>query len=148
MMPRAVLGLIERARQSVEAAEDALTRGNLAIAVTESQQAVELSLKAVLRAVGLGAGRQHDPGEILRARSKRLPEWVRLRVPEWARISGLLANLRAVSVYPGPEDPDTHEPATIPSERFSDRAEVERIVEMARTVYGEVRESLRTSDAA
>ncbi|MEM2896078.1 MAG: HEPN domain-containing protein [Candidatus Bathyarchaeia archaeon] len=67
--------------------------------VRYSQEAVELSLKACLRAVGIEYPKEHDVSKVLNATSERFPEWFRREIPMLCDISFDLSSKRAPSLY-------------------------------------------------
>ena len=71
--------------------------------VRESQEAVELALKALLLAHGIEAPRIPDVSDILVAESARLPEALRPDIERMARISRQLRRDRELAFY-GSED--------------------------------------------
>jgi HEPN domain-containing protein len=71
--------------------------------VRESQEIVELTLKALLRVSGIDAPRVHDVSEILFAERDRLPVAVRDAVESLAKISRELRRDRELAFY-GAED--------------------------------------------
>lgn len=71
--------------------------------VRESQEVVELTLKALLRAHGVEAPRVHDVAPILRSERERLPEALRGHVDELATASRSLRRDRELAFY-GAED--------------------------------------------
>ena len=77
----------------------ALRESQYAIAVRWSQEAVELALKAVLRAAGVEPPRWHDVGEVLLANISRLPPALQEAAERMARISADLRQDREVAFY-------------------------------------------------
>lgn len=71
--------------------------------VRESQEVVELTLKALLRASGVEAARVHDVAPILRAERARLPEPLAPFIDELADASRQLRRDRELAFY-GAED--------------------------------------------
>lgn len=90
---------LERARSRVIDATSALARGAYPDVVRYSQECVELSLKAVLRIVGVEYPRVHDVGDILELHADRFSDWFRAHIPEFRRISMDLAQKRGPSLY-------------------------------------------------
>ncbi len=130
-------GYVEQAGESIDAAGDALRRGNIATATREAQLTVELAVKASLYEVGVEPPRDHDIHVfLLRHRTALPPAWQR-KVGEWAEAMGELSLLRARAWYGDPREGRTAR------EMFSDREETERLVEMARSVYRSVQSFLR-----
>jgi HEPN domain-containing protein len=71
--------------------------------VRESQEAVELALKGLLRSCGVEAPRIHDVSDVLLAERDRLPPRVRAEVERLAAISRDLRRDRELAFY-GAED--------------------------------------------
>jgi hypothetical protein len=67
--------------------------------VRESQEIVELAMKAMLRHVGVEPPKWHDVGSILQQHRGRLPAPAAARVDELARISARLRKEREFSFY-------------------------------------------------
>jgi len=74
-------------------------KGSYPDVVRYSQECVELSLKAALRAVGVEYPKEHDVSRILRAVMERFPEWFRREIERLSEISRDLADKRAPSLY-------------------------------------------------
>ena len=90
---------LERAKNRIIDAMSALNRGAFPEVVRYSQECVELSLKAVLRVVGIEYPKVHDVGDVLEANAERFPDWFRAHVPKLRRISAELAQKRGPSLY-------------------------------------------------
>ncbi len=71
--------------------------------VRESQEIVELALKALLRSEGIDPPRTHDVSDVLQAESHRLPDGLRGELENLARISRDLRRDRELAFY-GAED--------------------------------------------
>lgn len=71
--------------------------------VRESQEAVELALKGLLRACGVDPPRLHDVSDVLLAERDRLPEQIRDQLESLTRISRELRRDRELAFY-GAED--------------------------------------------
>jgi HEPN domain-containing protein len=95
--------------------------------VRESQEAVELFLKAALRLVTVEPMRTHDVGEILRANSAKFPDFFAEKIPDLAYISALLAGDRGAAFY-------GDERRGIPPDQLFDRADGERALEQVQFV--------------
>jgi HEPN domain-containing protein len=89
----------KRARIRIKSAELAFSEESYPDVVRYSQECVELSLKAALRAVGVEYPKEHDMGRILRAVKERFPEWFRGEVERLSEVSRDLADKRAPSLY-------------------------------------------------
>ncbi len=71
--------------------------------VRESQEIVELTLKALLRTCGIDPPRVHDVSDVLAAERERLPAAIRKEIPALSRISRELRRDRELAFY-GAED--------------------------------------------
>jgi len=67
--------------------------------VREAQETVELSLKGILRAIGVEPPKQHDVGYLVVEYSDRLPPEVAGKATELARISKWLRKEREFALY-------------------------------------------------
>jgi HEPN domain-containing protein len=90
---------LNQAGERVKHAEEALQRGNYPYVMRQSQEAVELSLKAALRVVGIEPPKWHDVGPILMQNRDRFPEWFREKIPKVASMSRKLRREREASMY-------------------------------------------------
>jgi len=98
--------------------------------VRESQEVVELGLKALLRASGVEAPRIHDVSDVLLAERGRLPEALQPDLDRLARVSRDLRRDRELAFY-GAED-------LTPSSFYSQQ-DAEAAFEGARLVVDAVR---------
>jgi hypothetical protein len=71
--------------------------------VRESQEALELALKGLLRAYGVDPPRAHDVSDVLLAERSRLPPQLWPHLDQFARASRALRRDRELSLY-GAED--------------------------------------------
>jgi HEPN domain-containing protein len=94
---------VRRAGVRLRAIEVLFREESWADVVQESQEAVELALKGLLRACGIEAPRIHDVSEILLAERGRLPESLRGDVERLAEVSKTLRRDRELAFY-GAED--------------------------------------------
>ena len=94
---------LKRAGHRIEATELLFERESYADVVRESQELVELCLKALLRFCRIEPPRLHDMSQILKENKARLPAAIRPRVSELARISKSLRRDRELAFY-GSED--------------------------------------------
>lgn len=91
--------------------------------VRESQEIVELALKALLRASGIDPPRIHDVSEVLLAERSRFPDDVQAEVEQLAEASRQLRRDRELAFY-GAED--------LTPSGFYNRGDAERSRESAR----------------
>jgi len=90
---------IRQARERVRHASEALDTGNYPYVVRQSQEAVELALKAALRIVGIEPPKWHDVGPVLRRERLRFPRWFQELIDELASISRSLRKERELAMY-------------------------------------------------
>jgi HEPN domain-containing protein len=90
---------LRRAEVRVESAKNALRTKDYPDVIRFSQEGVELSLKAALRAFGVEYAKDHDVGEVLRSVSTRFPPWFRQELEFFAKVSADLASKGAVAMY-------------------------------------------------
>ncbi|MCX8188966.1 MAG: HEPN domain-containing protein [Nitrososphaeria archaeon] len=89
----------KRAIIRVKSAELAYSEKSYPDVVRYSQECVELSLKAALRAVGVEYPKEHDMSRILKAVKDRFPEWFKREIEKVSEISRELADKRSPSLY-------------------------------------------------
>ena len=94
---------IERAGHRVAALDVLFDRGSWADVVRESQEAVELALKALLRASQIEVPRVHDVSPVLADQGDLLPETIRPHIDRLAEVSRSLRRDRELAFY-GSED--------------------------------------------
>ena len=94
---------LDRSRKRMRAIETLLHEEAFPDVVRESQEVVELLLKAVLRSFGLAVPFSHDLSESLTENASRLPAEAQLLVPRWCEISKHLRKDRELAFY-GSED--------------------------------------------
>jgi len=97
---------LRQASERLRYAREALEEGNYPYVVRQSQEAVELALKAALRLVGVELPKWYDVGPVLRREVDRFPQWFRDVVPRLARISRKLRREREPAMY-GDEESGT-----------------------------------------
>jgi len=102
--------------------------------VRESQELVELALKALLRSVGVDPPRIHDVSDVLEAEAHRLPDGLRGELATLTRISRDLRRDRELSFY-GAED--------LTPSGFYTRGDGERARRDARTIVERVRPHIK-----
>jgi len=121
---------LKRSTRFLKEASLALSEGDYATCVRRSQECVEMSLKGILRLLGIEYPSKHDVSEVLLTLGRSpLPEWFKEQLPYLAETSRSLAKLRGPAMY-GSED--ELKPA---SELFSE--------DDARRAYGDAEKVLR-----
>ncbi len=128
---------VRRAAVRVQAIKVLHDAGSWADVVRESQEAVELALKGLLRNSGIEPPRLHDVSAILTGERERLPESVHAHVDRMAAISRDLRRDRELAFY-GAED-------LVPSE-FYGEPDALRALEGARFVVETVASAVTASD--
>lgn len=66
---------LNEAKLRLKTAITAFRDGEYAYCIRQCQEAVELSLKAALRLVGIEPPNWHDVGPVLREERERFPQW-------------------------------------------------------------------------
>lgn len=94
---------LARATHRLAALDVLFERESWADVVRESQEAVELALKSLLRHCAVEVPRVHDVGQILISESHRMPDMVRPHIGELVEISRSLRRDRELAFY-GSED--------------------------------------------
>jgi HEPN domain-containing protein len=94
---------LKRAGARLRALDVLFESGSWADVVRESQEVVELSLKGLLRAIGVDPPRIHDVADVLLAERARLPPGLDPHVERLAGISRQLRRDRELAFY-GAED--------------------------------------------
>jgi HEPN domain-containing protein len=89
---------LRQAEERLKHAKEALG-SNHPYVIRQSQEAVELSLKAALRTVGIEPPKFHDVGPILRENRGHFPEWFKEEIDKMATISRVLRREREPSMY-------------------------------------------------
>ncbi|MBC7091184.1 MAG: HEPN domain-containing protein [Nitrososphaeria archaeon] len=90
---------VTEARRRLRTAENALKENAFAYCIRQSQEAVELALKAALRLVGIEPPKAHDVGPILLSEKERFPKWFQEHIPDVAGTSRWLRREREPSMY-------------------------------------------------
>jgi len=94
---------LRQAKARLEDAKDAVSELNNPYAVRLSQECVELSLKAVLKAVGIEYPKVHDVSDVLLEVKDRFPGWFRAEIDFLCESSRILVKKRELSLYGGEE---------------------------------------------
>jgi len=124
---------LNRSRHRLKALDVLFQEQSWADVVRESQEIVEIALKALLRACRIEVPRIHDVSPLLEENVERLPVGLREKVPELVRISRSLRRDRELAFY-GSED-------LTPSE-FYRRDDAESALAGARFVHAEVSKAM------
>ena len=122
---------LREAEIRLRVAEWALSQGAYAYCIRQSQEAVELALKAALRLVGIEPPKWHDVGPVLIQFSDRFPGWFRDAIPELAAVSRWLRREREPAMY-GDEE------LGLPPNRIYTEPYARKALEGARMVYEHV----------
>ncbi len=123
--PNLARDYLTRSRKRLKAIGVLFDEEAFADVVRESQEVVELLLKAVLRSFGLAVPFSHDLSESFSENVGRLPAEVQGLVPRWCEISKRLRKDRELAFY-GSED--------ITPTTFYTRADAEQARAMAEEV--------------
>lgn len=122
----------ERAVRCLEEAERLLAE-DPPLAVRRSQEALELAVKALLRAMGIEYPRSHDVSDALLEHRDRLPEPLRSEAASLARLVSDLAAVRGPAFY-------GYEREGIPASRAFTRSYAERVFRKVRRYVGEIKQ--------
>jgi HEPN domain-containing protein len=124
---------IVRSQSRLKAIESLYGDQNWADVVRESQEVVELILKAVLRHSNIDPPRTHDVSLALKENESLLPDAIRKNLKEITKISKTLRKDRELSFY-GSED-------LTPSE-FYEKSDADEAKEWARFIVDLVRKAI------
>lgn len=125
---RVATSYLHQAKARLDDAEDAVKEGNHPYAVRLSQECVELSLKAVLKAVGIEYPKVHEVSDILCEIGERFPDWFKAEMGFLAESSKLLFKKREPSLY-GDEE------ALIPPNEVMSKGDAEDAANRAKKTY-------------
>lgn len=91
---------LKEAKRRLETASRAVQEGGgYAYCIRQSQECVELSLKASLRLIGIEYPKQHDVSDVLKTVKDRFPKWYADEIDNLAKISTTLAMKREPAMY-------------------------------------------------
>jgi len=90
---------VRRAQARLRALDVLFDAASWADVVRESQEALELALKGLLRAYGVDPPRTHDVGDVLLAERERLPASLQPRLADLAAASRDLRRDRELAFY-------------------------------------------------
>jgi HEPN domain-containing protein len=93
------LDYMKKAINRLEALEVYLNREDYADVIRESQEAVELAQKAMLRQIGIDPPKWHDVGMIILENKEKFPEEIHEELHEIAEISRWLRKERELAFY-------------------------------------------------
>jgi HEPN domain-containing protein len=91
--------LLLEAEARIDTASSQVKSRRYAYVVRQSQEAVELSLKAALRLVNVDFPKQHEVSDVLLQNVSKYPSWFSKEFPTIARISRELYQKRIPSMY-------------------------------------------------
>lgn len=123
--PKLARDYLTRSRKRLKAIALLLEEESFADVVRESQEVVELLLKAVLRSFGVPVPFSHDVSETLDEHGRRFPPGAQVHLPRWTHISRRLRKDRELAFY-GSED--------VTPSTFYSRADAEEARAMAEEV--------------
>ena len=120
---------LRQAKARLEDAKEAFLESNYPYAVRLSQECVELSLKAVLKAVGIEYPKIHDVSDVVFEVKDRFPEWFKAEMDFLCESSRVLVKKRELSLYGGEE-------AFLTPEEVIDEKDAEDATARAEKTYG------------
>ncbi len=119
---------LRQAKARLKDAKEAMQEKNNPYAVRLSQECVELSLKAVLKAVGIEYPKIHDVSDVLIEIKDRFPEWFKANIEFLCESSRILVKKREISLYGGEE-------AFLSPDEVIDKADAEDATTRAEKTY-------------
>ena len=119
---------LRQAKARLKDAKEAFLESNFPYAVRLSQECVELSLKAVLKAVGIEYPKVHDVSDVMVEVKERFPEWFRLELEFLRESSKVLVKKRELSLYGGEE-------ALLTPDEVIDKTDAEDATKRAEKTY-------------
>jgi HEPN domain-containing protein len=119
---------LRQAEARLKDAKDALFEGNYPYAVRLSQECVELSMKAVLKIVGIEYPKIHDVSDVMVDVKDRFPDWFKMELEFLRESSKVLLKKRELSLYGGEE-------AFLSPEDVISRGDAEDATERAAKTY-------------
>ena len=125
---------LSRAKRCLREAELALNEGDSPMAVRRAQEALELSVKATLRMLGIEYPKSHDVSDVLLRHRDKLPQPIKEKVENLASLVSELASVRGPAFY-------GYEREGIPASQAFSLAYAERVV-------GEVKKHVKDIDEA
>ena len=129
---------ITRSRRFLKEAEMALADGDPATSIRRSQEALEMAVKAMLRALGIEYPRSHDVSDVLIECKNSLPESVKLEVEDLATMVSQLASIRGVALY-------GYEREGIPASKAFSKEYAEKVFNSVRRYVNLIEEALRNA---
>ena len=127
---------IRQAKERLKHAEEALNNRNYPYVVRQSQEAVELLLKASLRLVGVEPPKWHYVGPIIRRELDRFPRWFSNQIDYIVSVSRSLRKERELAMY-GDEE------MGIPPEELYTEIDATEALEKARKILNIVEKLYR-----
>ncbi len=119
---------LRQAEARLKDAGEAFLSCNYPYAVRLSQECVELSLKAVLKAVGIEYPKIHDVSDVMLLIEDRFPSWFKAEIEFLRESSKILVKKREISLYGGEE-------AFLTPEEVIDKRDAEDAVKRADKTY-------------
>ena len=119
---------LRNSKERIELAKISKERGFYNNAIRFCQEAIELSLKAILRLHNIEYPKSHDVGYVLRQYAQLFPKWFKDRIPEMARISRDLSYNRGPAIY-------GDESSEVPPEELYDEQDAVNAIKNAQLIY-------------
>lgn len=106
---------LNEAKLRLKAVKNEANEKAFAFSVRLSQEAVELSLKAALRLLGIDFPKWHDVGNIFLKEIDRFPDFFQNNIPKIASISKYLSSKRELAMYG--DDKNNKSPSSLFNEK-------------------------------
>ena len=119
---------LDKARTSLDQAEQCLNQFDYSTSIHRISECIELSLKAVIKLItSESPSHTHDVSGDLGRILDKFPEWFKERVPRFALLSKIVADLRLFAIY-------GYEAMNAPAKKLFSRYEAEAYIEGAKEV--------------
>lgn len=130
---------LSKSLNRLESLDIYLTKEDYSDVVRESQEIVELALKALLRNAGIEPPQWHDVGEIVGRYKERFPEYLRREIDKIKDISKKLSDDRELAFYGDEEGGRSFDELFNKQDALSAKEGATFIVEIVRKVVEETK---------
>jgi hypothetical protein len=90
---------IKRAENCLTECENAFEEDDFARTVRRAQECIELSVKSVLRAIGIEFPKEHDISDLLVTLNFKFPNWFKQKIVKIAKIMAEITPKRGPAMY-------------------------------------------------
>jgi HEPN domain-containing protein len=128
---------IRIAANCLKQARSSLKAKDCALAVRRAQECVEMSLKAILRSMGVEYPKEHDVSKALEVSRGKFPDWFSAKIPKFMEISKDLSKKRGPAMY-------GYESEMKPSSDIFDEEDANSAISSAKEVFEACRKLIGT----